>query len=184
MANLSGSVLSDTNATLKELTLERYLVHSGNYVLTAFDGTRVTNGAAYALKAITADMWREATGNSNPVPAKERKAGERSFGQYLSNFHKVATDLDFGGIELLEESGVEGAKVAKELRAVSNKVAKENDEQAEQALSDIADLERFNKFLTGANKKTQDAYNLVIKSLRGDDNSHQVGFMLKIKSGE
>ena len=98
---------SDTRSrgALKAATLARFSFHADRLSVELQGGAFLPSNLKSEAQS---RVWRDATGESKPVPAKDRTAGQTSLGQYLSKFAKVATDLTYGGIaELVTVERVE-----------------------------------------------------------------------------
>lgn len=103
---------------------------------------------------VSAQLWLLATGNTKPVPAKERTAGETSLGQYLSRYGKVAADMA-NGLDAL--GSPEEANEA-------YKVITSTDGDAATHAANVA----FVAWLSGQSPEVQKAFKVVKRALATD----------------
>lgn len=129
----AGTNVTDTAAgTLKAITLARYAFHASALAIQHAGKPVLPSNLASAARNL---VWRDATGDTVPVPAKERTPSQVSLGQYLSKFGKVATDLAYGVEHLSTVADVETAS------SEISDVVKQSRENSARILADKAGRE-------------------------------------------
>lgn len=125
---------STASATLEHVTRERFAFHAAKFARPV--ATRDGSTPCEPFDVLPDDyksaaqrlVWRDATGSDTPVPVKERTAGLKSLGQYLSRCARVATDVTYGGVAVLTDDSeyveateaiVDAAKVAKDAKELT-----------------------------------------------------------------
>ena len=142
--------------TLKAIALERYTRHATRFQEERNGKTVITSDMK---KAVTVRVWQDAGYPETPSVAERAPfPALKSLANYISEFHRVATSLEFGTAELETLETVADAveairESAKDLKEKEGKVMADKSARA------------FSAFLSASPKATKDAFALVIKTL-------------------